>query len=243
MSQLKSSFIVEVKQALENSIFTLGDFEINLPEGSTLINIQFSYVDEYKMSVNETTKRREKVTSSGFIALGEKTTEHITVSGVEIRMSPGKYKSTDIEQVYEIGDLLEHIPKWCSYIKKDLHAKTPQVDLLEEMRKEYVAEAAKLYDNPESFFEEEEASAVDEKFENLYKKIESIQEEHSITQSELEKVKRDFEGFKENARAYPKGMWAKTTVNKLISIFDGLIKTKEGRAIIFDQIKKLIQNQ
>lgn len=243
MSQLKSSFIVEVKEALENSIFTYGDFEINLPEGSTLINIQFLYVDEYKISVCEVTKMHEKVTNSGLISLGEKTTERINVSGVEIRMSPGKYKSTDIEQVYEIGDLLEHIPQWCSYIKKDLHAKTPQVDPIEEMRKEYVAEAAKLYDDPESFFEEEEVSAVDEKFEKLYEKIESLQEEHSITQSELEKIKRDFEGFKENARAYPKGMWAKTTVNKLIGIFDGLIKTKEAREIIFDQIKKLIQSQ
>jgi hypothetical protein len=56
----------------------------------------------------------------------------------------------------------------------------------------------------------------------------------------LESVKREFNEFKSSSKSYSKGVWARVTNNKMISIFADLVKSKEGRILIFDEIKKLL---
>jgi hypothetical protein len=204
MSQLKTAFVQKIKQALDDSVFSLNDFQINLPTNA-LVEILFVYVPEYKISVFERTERYvDEETSGSLVSMIGKTTKYKTHEFIELRMSPGEYKSTDVEQLYGIGDLTSKIPSWCSHIQEDLRARAPQKDPLEELKKEFNEKIAGLYENPESFFEEDEVLKFNGVFEDLYLKIEGLQEEHSITKLQLEQVKKEFEEFKDSARTYPK---------------------------------------
>ena len=241
--QLNKSFVEDVKQTLEDSIFTLEDFKLSTSDTtSALLKINFVYYSEYEFSIYEAMERTEQVTSDTF-SFGNKTTKYEKNQKTYVEFSPGEYKSTDTIDLYNgIGDLISYIPKWCQYIRNDLYAKTPKKDPLEELRNKFKIELENLVENPDDYFEEGEVLKVDERFEILYKKIEELQEEFSITKEQLKEIKKEFSEFKESAKSYPKGMWARITNNKLVSSLGGILNSKEGRELLFNQVKKLLEN-
>ena len=121
MSQLKPSFVSDIRIALGNSRFTLEDFVLELPEsGSLLVKITFVHKPEYTLSLFEVEKR-EKVKIEQNFTMSSRT-EHIRQLILSVKTIPGRFKTKSDTEIDEIGEVLELIPKWCESIRADLYA-------------------------------------------------------------------------------------------------------------------------
>lgn len=223
---------------MKNSAFTKSDFEVELPKfGRTLIKITFLYKPEYSLILTEE-EREESYTVKSFDLSSRSEKRKYKI--YKARLAPGKFKALSEPELDDIGELLEIVPKWCDYIRDDLYALAPTKDPLEELRRKLKDDITEMVEHPEKYFTDEELSVVAEKFDRLFDEISKLKDEHSLTKQQLDSIQREFEEFKSSAKVYPKGIWAKVTSNKLVSVTGKVINTPEGRTFLFQQIKRLL---
>lgn len=240
MSQLKPSFVKDIRGAIQRSVFTEDDFLIELPSsGRILLKIVFLHKPSFIFLLVEDKKKEssaiEHTMLGGRIERGAK--ERIAYS---IRVSPGDFKAEAEYEIDNIDDLLREIPKWCENIRSDLYALAPQVDPLALHKKQFEDYLNSVIKNPDDFFDDSELVAVDTRFDEMFEEIEKLKEQYSLTKSQLDTIQKDFNEFKQSARAYPKGIWAKITGNKLIKTTGQIINSSEGRKFIFQSIKQML---
>jgi hypothetical protein len=239
MSQLKPSFIQDVRKALLKSCFTPDDFTLDFPKsGRVLAKIGFLYKPEYSLVLLEEEKQ-ESVTIEQKYLMSSRT-ERVTQVVYTIKVTPGRFKLYSAIEVSEPGALLEELPKWCENIKADLYALAPAIDPMEQLRTKLNESMDGLVKDPAGFFTDEELATVDRRFDQLYSDIEALREQYSITKGQLAELQRELEEFKKSARAYPKGIWAKVTTNRLVKATGQIINSPEGRTFLFQQIKRAI---
>lgn len=239
MSQLKPSFIREVREALAKSKFTAEDFELELPKsGRLLLKITFTYKPEYYLALLEDEKS-ESVTIEQKYLMSSRT-ERVKQVIFSVRTVPGRYKLEAVSEISDPGEVLGEIPQWCENIRADLYALAPSQDPLEQLRRKLRENLEELVKEPNAFFTEEELKVVDERFDRLYEEIAILREQYSFTKQQLSELQKDFDEFKGSARAYPKGIWAKVTGNKLVKATGKMFNTPEGRTFLFQQAKRVL---
>lgn len=215
MSQLKPSFAREIREALEKSKFTLSDFEIEYPAtGRTLLRIAFIHKPAYYFLLTE-----------------EMRPEYVYF----VKAIPGEFKLQDVFQV-SLGNVVDAIPQWCENIRSDLYALAPKHDPLEQLRQQLHQNLDGLVNDPDSYFNPDELGLVDERFNRLYEDIADLKEQYALTKQQLATLKKEIEEFKQSARAYPKGTWARITSNKLVKTAGDIVNSTEGRKFLFQQI-------
>lgn len=239
MSQLKPSFVTEIRTAIEKSRFTAEDFRFEYPKsGKTLVKITFAYKPEYMLILTEETKR-EKITVEEKLAYTSRS-HTVEETVFTILAIPGRFK---LEVKYEVGDLgqlLNELPTWCENIRSDLYALAPKSDPLAELREKIQNNLDALVDRPDEYFNNDELAVVDSRFDQLFTEITNLREQYSLTKQQLDSMQKEFEEFKKSARAFPKGLWAKITGNKLIKTTGQIINSPEGRAFLFQQIRRAL---
>lgn len=239
MSQLKPSFVSDIRTALGNSRYTIEDFVLELPEsGRLLVKITFVHKPEYTLALFEEEKL-EKVKIEQNYNMSSRT-ENIRQVILSVRTIPGRFKTKSDTEIYEIGEMLGLIPTWCESIRADLYALMPTLDPLEQLKKQLQAKLDELVKQPNDFFSEEELSVVDNRFDQLYEDIWQLREQHSLTKQQLEALQKELEEFKKSARAYPQGIWAKITSNKLVKVTGQIFNSSECRTFIFQQIRRVL---
>jgi len=239
MSQLKPSFVQEVRNALSMSKFTVDDFEIELPKsGRVLLKITFAYKPEYFLALFEDEKQ-ESVTIEQKYLMSSRT-ERITQVVYSIKTVPGRFKTEATAELSEPGAVLDEIPKWCESVRADLYALSPIQDPLEQLRQQLKANLDELVKEPNTYFTEEELAVVDRRFDQLYEDIAKLREQYSLTKQQLAELQREVEEFKKSARAYPKGLWARLTSNKLVKTTGQIVNSPEGRSFLFQQIRRAL---
>ncbi|MBT9553838.1 MAG: hypothetical protein IV088_23590 [Hydrogenophaga sp.] len=239
MSQLKPSFIAEIRGALEASRFTSDDFKLEFPKsGRTLAKITFAYKTEYFLCMFEDTKREEVKVEQRYAMTSRSQTVEETIFTVKV--VPGKYKTEDEIEVGNVGDLIEHIPKWCDNIRSDLYAAAPKNDPLAALREQLQKNLDTLVDKPDEYFDTDELAVVDKRFDQLFEEITKLRDQYSLTKQQLDTLQRELAEFKNSARAYPKGLWAKITGNKLVKATGQMINSPEGRTFIIQEIRRAL---
>lgn len=243
MSQLKPSFVNEIHAAIEKSRFTVDDFSFEFPKsGKTLVRITFLYKPEYMLVLTEETKR-EQVTIEekfGYASPSKSRSHTVQETVISIRVIPGRFKTEVVYEIDSLGGLPEELPKWCENIRSDLYALTPKVDPLATLREELQKNLDNLVDKPDEYFNVEELEVVDSRFDLLLGEITKLREQYSLTKQQLDSMQKEFEEFKNSARAYPKGLWAKVTGNKLVKTTGQIINSPEGRTFLFQQIRRAL---
>lgn len=215
MSQLKPSFVEDVRKALASSNFTPEDFSVELPKsGKVLFRILFIHKPEYSFALLEDQTSESVTVEQKY--LGSSRTERVTRIVFYLRMTPGQYKLESSEEVSSPGDAIEQISKWCSYIRADLYALAPKKDPFEKLREELQRSLDDLIQEPNAYFSQEELNVIDERFDQLYQEIASLKEQHGLTKQQMSDLQKEIEEFKRSARAYPKGIWARLTGNRLV---------------------------
>ncbi len=237
MSQLKKSFILEIEDALNESIFTKDDFELTFPKsGKILAKIEFVYNPDYRLILSEE-EHKESITTKSQLTLQNQvsTTTHKEYALTE---APGSYKSESREELYDIGETTRRIPMWCINIKEDLKALASKTDPLDELRKKFQSDVENIIQNPEENFSEEEIAKISQRFDDMLSDFSSLKDELELSKRQIETLKAQFDEFKQNTSLYPKGIWAKITANKLAQAIGKLVNTPEIRKLLFDQAKK-----
>lgn len=243
MSQLKPSFVNEIQVAIEKSRFTVDDFSFEFPSsGKSLVRITFLYKPEYMLILTEEKKREQVTIEEKFGYASSSTSRSHTVQETvfTIRATPGRFKTEVTYEINDLGGLLEELPKWCENIRSDLYALAPKVDLLATLREELQKNLDTLVDKPDEYFNAEELKVVDSRFDQLLAEVTNLREQYSLTKMQLDSMQKEFEEFKSSARAYPKGLWAKITGNKLVKTTGQIINSPEGRTFLFQQIRRAL---
>jgi hypothetical protein len=243
MSQLKPSFVNEIKAVIEKSRFTVDDFSFELPKsGKVLAKITFLYKPEYMLTLTEETKREQVTIEEKFGYASPSTSRSHTMQEtvVTIRATPGRFKTEVTYKIDSLEELLEELPKWCENIRSDLYALAPKIDPLATLREELQRNLDTLVNKPDEYFNDEELKVVDSRFDQLLAEVTNLREQYSLTKQQLDSMQKEFEEFKSSARAYPKGLWAKITGNKLVKTTGQIINSPEGRTFLFQQVRRAL---
>lgn len=239
MSQLKPSFVRDVRETLEKSKFTSDDFDIELPKsGRVLIKVTFLHKPEYQFVLLEDEKNEQVTIKQEFLMSSR--TERVRQVVYTVRCVPGQYKLDSAEEVSHPGDSLEAMRNWCDNIRADLYALAPVQDPLEQLRQKLKANLDEMVKDPEGYFTEDELTAVDTRFNQLFAEVSALREQYSLTKQQLSEFQKELDEFKGSARAYPKGVWAKVTSNKLVKGTGKMFNTPEGRKFLFDQVRRVL---
>ena len=231
--------MAEIESALDETIFTKEDFELTFPKsGKILAKIDFVYNQNYRMILSEEEHKESVTTKSNLDFQSQtRTTSH---KQYVLSESPGTYRTEAREDLYDLGDVTRHIPKWCRNIKEDLEALAVKPDPLDEIRAKFQSDIENNIENPEEDFSDEEISRISNRFDEMLSEFSNLKDELELSKKQVETLKNQFEEFKQNTSLYPKGIWAKITANKLAQVIGKFVNTPEGRKFLFDQAKKYI---
>ncbi len=243
MSQLKPSFVKDIYGKLKGSRFSIHDFEIDLPQqGKILINIIFKYNIDYKFVVAEETSVSIIDVSDNYSQLlGKTKTERQTYTQITVTESPGEYKLIEKNDASDLGDAINKIPRWCSSIHEDICAKIDTYDNFDNLRDQLDKIIKDNGEKESEQFSSKEIAELKEKLENLYSKFEELKEQNIFTENELKQLKVQINQAINNSENYPRGLWKKVTNNKLLQTLGDFAKSKEGKDLIVDGIKRLLQ--
>jgi len=242
MARLKPSFVKDIYNALNNSCFTTADFNIEFPESTnTYVTIFFKHKPEYKLRLIEKEEKEEikykDHLATAFTPTRTEYKKYTNEISVEI---PGEFKTEEYYYLNSFEEVIERIPKWCINIKKDigtcLNIEDNFNDLrtqLEEMLKEYAKDESEQ-------FSTDEIEKLHTKFDSLYQQFVKLEEQNKITKESLYVIKKELNQIKANAKNFPKGIWARVTNNKLINVMVNFSKSKEGKSLIVEGIRKLL---
>ena len=237
MPELNSSFLREIVSALDSTRFSEGDFDLGGDGYGELLKIQFKYDSRYSFVLKEEEVTEEVTTGKSYSFTSASYSK--TVIKLFTYESPGEYKAEDKKQVSDFSGVPKRIASWCNNIHREVSNET-SIDQDIDKAKEAFKESISLEpDEPESNFSKEEIEALTSKLETLYSKVSELSEKYCISESELNKLKDELDAIKENAKVYKKGIWAKMTENKITNFVFDFLKSKEGRTLIVESIKKL----
>jgi hypothetical protein len=172
--------------------------------------------------------------------LGSSRTERVKQIVLLLKTVPGQFKLQDSTDLYKLGTLLDEIPKWCENIRLDLYALAPTLDPLEQLKQQLRSNLDKIVDDPDGYFSADELTVVDGRFDKLYEDIADLREQYSITKQQLTDLQKEIAEFKDSARVYPKGIWARITTNKLVKATGQVFNSTEGRTFLFKNLSRAL---
>jgi hypothetical protein len=248
MSRLKPSLVKDIEESFNNTKFTKEDFEIKYPEkGEKLIEITFKHKDEYSFIVSEITQQEVREVFQQFKSSSY--TQRLYYKVFSVETTPGKYKIKESQEISDLGDALNEIPKWCNDIYSDLISlKEDREDEVTINLREKISEGFNkiVEDETGDYFSGENLNNINKKLDELYEAIKNIKEEYSLTKEQLSDISKEFNQFKENAKTVPKEIWAKVTANKFTTLIKRIFTTAEGRQYLLTTAshltKKIIGN-
>jgi len=130
---------------------------------------------------------------------------------------------------------------WVKNIREDLiHSKDAVRTTIDDITAEFQSSIDENIENPEQYFQDQEKIDLIAKLDELQKRVESLEAEMGIDPKQAKVIETAIEKSKADVDLYPKGVWYKTAGTKLMKLFKEALKTKEGREIASDIIKRLI---
>ena len=237
MPELNSSFMKEIVSALNATRFSDSDFDLNGDEYGELLRIQFKYDDRYTFILKEE-EVSEEVTDAQTYSLRSKTYSKNVVRRFSYE-SPGEYKFEDKIEISSFSNVPKRISIWCQNIHREIGNEVSLDAGIEEAKKSFREAINFDIDDPDSKFTAEEIEELSSKLDTLFSRVSELSEKHEASEAELQKLKNELDMMRENAKTYKKGVWAKMTENKLTNFVFEFLKSKEGRNLIVESIKKI----
>lgn len=227
----------DIISALDATRFSASDFDLSGDEYGELLRIQFTYDDRFNFILKEE-EVSEEVTDGRTYGLSSKTYSKMVVKRFT-HESPGEYKSQDKIEISSFSNVVKRIGSWCQNIHRELSNEVTIDASLEEAKESFRQAINFEIDDPDSKFTTEESEELSLKLDALFSKVSELSEQLNISDVELQKLRGDLDSMRDNTKAYKKGVWAKMTENKLTTFVFGFLKSKEGRNLIVESIKKL----
>lgn len=237
MPNLKNSIISEILNNLNYGDFCREDFATRFPDdSSTLAKLVFSPLPKYEFEIEEhvTGGNRFAVT---LMQQPEPDRKKI-IRTIE---SPGDYRNNEYHTHNDMSDAVDRVTYWVKNIREDLiHSKNAVITTIDDITAEFQSSIDENIRNPEQYFQDQEKIDLIAKLDELQKRVESLEAEMGIDPKQAKVIETAIEKSKADVDLYPKGVWYKTAGTKLMKLLKEAFKTKEGREIASDIIKKLI---
>lgn len=238
MPELNSSFLKEIMSALNSTCFSEDDFYLDSTEHRELLRIQFKYDTRYSFVLKEEEFTEEVTKGKGFSSILSESYSK-TVTKLFTYESPGEYKSQDKNQLSNFLGVPKRIVLWCNNIHREASNEALVDRDIDEAKETFKERISMEPNDPESNFSKEEVEELASKLEALYIKVSDLSEMYHLSESEMSKLKAELDRIKENAKVYKKGVWAKMTEHKITNFIFDFLKSKEGRELVIESIKKI----
>ena len=126
-------------------------------------------------------------------------------------------------------------------IREDIIAQrffsAPHADDLIELFQKQIDESVK---DEEEYFTKEEESKLSQKLEALQKRVSELEEKYNLEKEKANEVKDAISSSKSDINIYPKGIWYRTSANKIINALKLAFKNKEVKAMLLEVTKEYI---
>ena len=237
MPNLKNSIISEILNNLNYGDFCREDFTTHFPDGSsTLAKLIFSALPKYEFEIEE------HVTGGNRFAVAlMQQPEQEPKKVIRTIESPGDYRNDEYHTHSDISYAVDRVTNWVRNIREDLiHSKDAVSTTIDDLTAEFQSSIDENVENPEQYFKDQEKIDLIAKLDELQKRVESLEAEMGIDPKQAKEIETAIEKSKADVDLYPKGVWYRTAGTKLMKLLKEALKTKEGREIASDIIKKLI---
>jgi|CEGF01.1.fsa_nt_gi hypothetical protein len=231
MSELNPTFMDELKKAISSTRFSIDDFTYDGDEAGELLRIVFKYDNEYSFVLSEEGVIEEDPNLFGTGTISK------TVTRLFSYESPGRYKKSSKINVNGFEYVSDRVVNWCGNLHRELALSGS--DNEEDVKRAIKEQFEFNIQNPESKFTKEEVEVLYSKLDSLYEKFKDLSDRYQISESQLESLHDEIEKLKDSASKYKKGLWSNITRNKITDLIFTLLKSKEGRELIFDSIKRI----
>lgn len=236
MSKLKASVVFQVARSLETYDFCKEDFEIITPENENrLLTIRFRPMNDYFFEMMEATKGSKLNAISNLV--GTTYDEERVIRTIE---TPGDHKTQEIHDFKNIDIAISRISTWTRNIQDDLLSRKNLENDFDDITEEVYEAIRENLENPEEYFNKSEKDRLHEQLNELRKRVESLEKENKIEESERQEIENAIQQGEKNINLYPKGVWYKTAGTKIMRTIKQVLKTKEGRELVATAFKKLI---
>lgn len=235
MANLKNSVISRILSQLEYGDFCREDFDLTLPDGSSVLaEVKFRALPKYSFVIDE------HHTGNKF-ALAIAFQENETKKVIRTIESPGDYRNSENHTHQDIGSAIDRISDWVRNIREDLvHSREVLRTTIDDLSAEFQESIDEKIENPEEYFGEDEQSDLINKLNELQERVEKLEQELELDPKDTAKIESAIEKSKADIKLYPKGVWYKTVGTKLMKLLRQILKTKEGREIAADVAKRLL---
>jgi len=219
MYEVRPSVLQEINSILERSYFTSASFTVsNNPNKYPFLVIEFNPQTTYKFEVSPSDNDE----------------------GFSTNESPGEHISSG-ESFERINfDLVIYaVENWIGRIRDDFDSRKKITNVSDEF-------IEKLRDNIFSNnstgeYSESEIKGLKTKLNKLSEIVEKQAEQLEASEYQIKQFKKEIENIKNDLEVMPKGVWNKVAGNKLLKSISGFLKTSEGRSLISEGIKKLLE--
>lgn len=239
MPNLKNSIISEILNNLNYGDFCREDFTVDFPDGSSeLAVIFFTALPKYSFRIEEHYTDGNRFAS--VLASMQESEANKVIRTIE---SPGDYRNDENHNHHSIKPAVGRVVNWVENIREDLiHSRDAVRATIDEATAEFQSSIDESIENPEEYFQDQEKEDLISKLNELQRRVESLESEMGIDPKKVAVIEQAIEKSKTDIEVYPKGVWYKTVGTKLMKLLKETLKTKEGRELAADILKKLVSS-
>jgi len=219
MGKLRKTIQREIYDTLDSSIFTSNDFDVtfgNPDSNEYLIIITFRHNNNYSYKIAKYTNI------------------------YQVTRTPGDIEEKEESNYNLYEESILYIPQWCNEVRNELKSEQPVYNEIDSLRKMIEDNIIINQNSNEAEFSVEEINNLQQKFEDLQARVEELEKNKIITESQSTNIKSGLQRVKEDIEYYPKDTWIKTASNKVVDLFVSVGKSKEGRQVLAEGGKKLL---
>jgi hemoglobin-like flavoprotein len=237
MPKLRNSIITQILDYLEYGDFCVEDFDAQFPDDSNILaQITFKALPKYSFVLDETYPGGAIASS---LAITRQGNSKRVIRTIE---KPGEYKNHEQKTHDSIDSAIRRVSDWVVSIRDDLiHSRATLRSTIDELTENFQKSIDENINDPESYFEESEEGDIKRKLDELQARVSELESKLDISPEDTKKIQRVIDKSKSDLKVYPKGVWYKTVGTKLLKVMKEVLKTKEGRELLTDMAKKLLQ--
>lgn len=237
MPKLRNSIITQIMDYLEYGEFCLEDFEAIFPDDSTILaKLTFKAMSKYSFVLDET---HSGGTMGSVLALTGQSDGKKVIRTIE---KPGEYKNHESRIHDDIDSAIRRVSEWVSSIREDLVSSRATIrSAIDDLTETFQSSVDENIKDQESYFEESEKCDLSARLDELQSRVDELESRLEISAEDKKKLERVINKGKFDLKIYPKGVWYKTVGTKLLKTMKDIMKSKEGRELLTDMAKKLLQ--
>lgn len=228
MTKLRAKTKNEIQEALENTYFTAGSFDVKYHEdedADAFLEVIFIPQPEFVYKAIKSTR---------YSSSRDGTWQTLQAPGVHLR-------EAESFSTNNFNEIIEALPEWSSRILEDYrHSKDEVLDEFQEFQKQVDIKVKETNKDKTERFASDEANSLRDTLDTLYVKFENLSKDNDELKAQLSAIKKQIENMKGDVEVFPKNAWYRISGSKIVKMMKQVATTPEGRKLIAETAKKYL---